>query len=267
MHALLAALFLLAAPARAAEPSLAFVSGDRELLRVTAWDLAHRKDARVVEVKDPFYGKVKHYRAAPIRNLLTLAYGPTWVEDGVGEMFFEALDGYRSHAKLPLLALEGGMLAFEDADVPGWEEMPKEKVKPGPFYLVWLGADQTPDKGYPWPWQMTTIRPGIVDDLFPKAVPRNVPVKSRAPAGWAIFRSRCISCHAMSGDGGSVGPDLNEPRGVTTYHDEKHLKEYIRRASAFRHTKMPDFDELEPKDLDDLMAYFDFMTVQAGTKK
>jgi mono/diheme cytochrome c family protein len=266
MHALALLLALTAAPARAAEPSLTFANASGELLRVTAWDLRQRKDARVIEVPDPFYGKLKHYRAVPLRNLLTAAFGPSWIEGGVGEMFFEALDGYRSHAPLPILAQEGGMLAFEDADAPGWEELPKEKVKPGPFYLVWTGAEQTPAKGYPWPWQMMTIKPGIVDDLFPNAVPRNFPPKSRAPAGWAVFRTRCISCHAMSGQGGSVGPDLNEPRGVTSYHDKKHLKEYIHRASAFRHTKMPDFDELEPKDLDDLMSYFDFMAVQAGTK-
>jgi hypothetical protein len=29
---------------------------------------------------------------------------------------------------------------------------------------------------------------------------------------------------------------------------------------------MPDFDELTPKDLDDVIAYLDFMSVQAGTK-
>lgn len=266
MHALALALTLFAVPARAADPSVTFSDERGERLRVTAWDLAHRKDARLVTLTDPFYGKVKRYRAVPVRSLLTEAFGPSWIENGVGEMFFEALDGYKSHAKLPLLAQEGGMLAFEDADAPGWEELPKEKVKPGPFYLVWTGADQTPGKGYPWPWQVMAVTPGIVDDLFPKAVPRNYPLKSRAPAGWAIFRSRCISCHAISGQGGSVGPDLNEPKGITTYHDKKHLKAFIHRASEFRHTKMPDFDELEAKDLDDLMAYFDFIAVQNGTK-
>jgi hypothetical protein len=29
---------------------------------------------------------------------------------------------------------------------------------------------------------------------------------------------------------------------------------------------MPDFDELTSRDLDDLIAYFDFISVQAGTK-
>lgn len=265
MTSLLLLLALAAAPAHA-DPAVTFLSGDAEVLKVTAADLAKRSDARNITLTDPFYGKVKHYRAVPIKDLLTQAYGADWVEDGVGEMFFEALDGYRSHARTPLLAAEGGMLAFADSDFPAWEEMPKEKTRPGPFYLVWTGADQTPENGFPWPWQILSVKSALLEDEYPKAVPRNYGKNSRAPAGWAIFRRSCISCHAMSGQGGSVGPDLNEPRGVTRYHDKKELKAYIHKASSFRHTKMPDFDELTPKDLDDVIAYLDFMSVQAGTK-
>jgi mono/diheme cytochrome c family protein len=257
---------LAAAPARAAEPAISFLSGDKEVLRATAAELGARRDARAITLTDPFYGKQKHYRAVPIKNLLAEAYGPAWIEDGVGEFFFEALDGYRFHARVPILTEDGGMLAFADADSPSWEEMPKEKIRPGPFYLVWIGAGKTPKNGYPWPWQLASVKSGIVEDEYPKAVPRGAGMKSRAPAGWAIFRRDCISCHAISGQGGSVGPDLNEPRGITRYHDKKELKAFIRKASSFRHTKMPDFDELTPDDLNDLMAYFDYMSARAGTK-
>ena len=257
---------LAAAPARAAEPAITFISGDKEVLRATAADLGARPDARAIALTDPFYGKRKRYRAVPIKDLLTQAYGPAWIENGVGEFFFEALDGYRSHARVPILAEDGGMLAFADADAADWEEVPKEKIRPGPFYLVWTGAEQTPQKSYPWPWRLVSVKSAIIEDEYPKAVPRNAAPKSRAPAGWAIFRRSCISCHAVNEQGGSVGPDLNEPRGITRYHDKKELKAFIHKASSFRRTKMPDFDELTADDLDDLMAYFDFMSVQAGTK-
>ena len=258
--------FLAAAPARAAEPAISFLSGDKVVLSSTAAELSSRPDARTIALADPYYGKRKRYRAVPIKDLLAQAYGPAWIEDGVGEFFFEALDGYRSHARVPILAEDGGMLAFADPDAAGWEELPKEKLRPGPFYLVWIGAEQTPQKGYPWPWQIVSVKSGIIEDEYPKAVPRNAMRDSHALAGWAIFRRSCISCHAMSGQGGSVGPDLNEPRGITRYHDKKELKAYIRKASSFRHTKMPDFEDLASSDLDDLIAYFDFMSVQAGTK-
>lgn len=267
MTFLLLLLSLSAAPARAAGPSITFLSGDSSSFTVTAAEMRAMTGARAIELKDPFYGKLKRYRAVPLRDLLTAAYGPTWVENGVGEFFFEAVDGYRSHAKASVLTQFGGMVAFADEDAPGWEEMPKEKTKPGPFYLVWLGAAQTPEKGFPWPWGIATVKTAILEDEYPKAVPRNVPPRSRAMAGWKVFKSRCISCHSISGQGGSVGPDLNEPRGITGYHDKKELKAFIRKASSFRHTKMPDFDDLWPGDLDDLMTYFDFISVQNGTKK
>lgn len=266
MAATLALLVLLALPTRAAEPALKFLTDGTTSLALTAGDLRARKDAKLIQINDPFYGRRKKYRAVPLKNLLTAAYGSSWLENGLGEFFFEALDGYRSHAKVGLIAEDGGMLVFEDADFPAWEEMPKEKTKPGPFYLVWQGTEQTPAKGYPWPWQIETVKSALLEDEYPKAVPRNVPPRSRATAGWAIFRSRCISCHSINGQGGSVGPDLNEPRGITRYHDKSELKQFIKRASSFRHTKMPDFDELEKRDLDDLMAYFDFISVQSGTK-
>jgi mono/diheme cytochrome c family protein len=258
-------LLCLAGTAHATDPTINFLSGTSVTLSLTPAELNARKDSRVIEVLDPFYGRLKRYRATPIKNLLTAAYGPAWIENGIGEFFFETLDGYKLHVKVPILSHDGGMLVFDDTESPLWEEMPKTKVNPGPFYLVWLSTDQSPRQGYPWPWQILSINSSLAEDQFPKAVPRNVPMKSRAPVGWTIFRTHCISCHAMNGQGGNVGPDLNEPRGITRYHDKKHLKAYIRKASSFRHTKMPDFDELQPQELDDLMTYFDFMSVQSGT--
>ena len=115
---------LAAAPARAAEPEITFLSGDKVVLSSTAAELASRPDVRAISLTDPFYGKRKRYRAVPIKDLLEQAYGPAWIEDGVGEFFFEALDGYRSHARVPILAEDGGMLAFADQDAAGWEELP-----------------------------------------------------------------------------------------------------------------------------------------------
>ena len=260
-------LLLALAPGRALadEPAITFLFGDAVVLQLTAAQLRALPGTKEIELSDPFYdGRRKRYRAAPLKDLLAAAYGASETKNE--EFLFEARDGYRSHAKAALLSEEGGFLAFEDLDAPSWEELPREKAKPGPFYLVWTGARQSPKNGYPWPWQIATVKPARIEDEFPKAVPRAAAPDSRAAAGWTIFRSRCLSCHAISGQGGSVGPDLNEPRGITRYHDKGELKAYIHRASSFRHTKMPDFDELTPRDLDDLVAYFDFMTEQAGTK-
>ena len=270
MNAPLLALLLAAAPARAADagpaPALVFVSGDKEVLRLTAADLAKRPAARTIEVDDSFYKTRKRYRAVPLKDLLTAAYGGTWGENALGEVFFDALDGYRSHAQVSVLMNDGGMVAFADADATDWQPMPGKGTVPGPFYLVWTGAAQSPKKGFPWPWQISSVKMTVLEDEYPNALPKGAAPDSAAVRGWKTFRRSCISCHAMSGAGGTVGPDLNEPRGVTRYHDKRHLKAYIKKASAFRHTKMPDFDELESAELSDLMSYFDHMSQLHGTK-
>src|SRR5471032_3120031 len=109
---------LLAAPARAADDApavLTFVSGDKEVLRLTPADLAKRPAARTIEVDDEFYKTRKRYKAVPLKDLLTAAYGGTWGENALGEVFFDARDGYRSHAQVSVLMNNGGMIAFADA--------------------------------------------------------------------------------------------------------------------------------------------------------
>ena len=250
----------------AAPPALVFVSNDKSVLRLTAADLAKRPAARVFEIDDPFYKRRKRYRAVPLKDLLTAAYGGSWGENALGEVFFDALDGYRSHAPVSVLMNDGGMIAFADADSPYWEKTPGKGVEPGPFYLFWTGSAQTKKNGYPWPWQITGVKMAVLEDEYPKALPKGAAPGSAAVRGWNIFRKSCISCHAVNGAGADVGPDLNEPRGITSYHNKKYLKAYILQPSAFRHTKMPDFGELTPDDLNDLMSYFDHMNVLARAK-
>ncbi len=247
-------------------PAVAFVSGDREVLRLTAADMAKRPGARTITIEDPAFKKTKRYRAVPLKDLLTAAYGGTWGENALGEVFFDALDGYRSHAQVSVLMNDGGMVAFADADAKDWETIPRKGGTPGPFYLVWTGPEQGPHKGFPWPWQLSGVKMTILEDEYPDALPKGAGPDSPPVRGWTIFKRSCISCHTISGAGGTVGPDLNAPRGVTRYQRKSFLKQFIKKASSFRHTKMPDFDELQPDELNDLMSYFDHMSDLHNTK-
>ena len=268
----IAALLILSFPLRAAEPAsgpaLVFRGEKGERLRVTAAELAKRPAARTVQLLDPFYKRRKAFRAVPLKDLLTQAYGPSWMEDTLGELFFDALDGYRSHARVSKILEEGALVAFEDLDARdgGWETIPGKNVDPGPFRLVWAGSDQGPKSGYPWPWQLDNVKIGVLEDEYPNAVPRGVEPTSSVARGWVLFKRSCVSCHAVSGDGGTLGPDLNAPRGITRYQSRKFLRAFIRKPSSFRRTKMPDFDELSDRDLKDILAYFDHMTAQAATE-
>ncbi len=258
---------LLSLPLHAADPApvLTFISGDKEILRLTPADLAKRPAARTIDIDDAFYKTRKRFKAVPLKDLLTAAYGGTWGENTLGEVFFDARDGYRSHAQVSVLMNDGGMIAFADADEADWKPM-ASGVVPGPFYLVWTGPQQTATKGFPWPWQIISVKMTILEDEYPNALPKGAAPDSAAMRGWTIFKRSCISCHTISGAGGTVGPDLNEPRGVTRYQRKSYLKAFIHKASSFRHTKMPDFDDLTSRDLKDLMAYFGHMTELHGTK-
>lgn len=246
--------------ARAVESALVFYSGGKEVLRVTPSQMAARPDAKVVDVADPAYGRRKRYRAVPLRSILTTAYGPSWALDTLGEVFFLSLNGRLIMTKTSQLMTDGGWVAFDDSESPGWEEHPGDRAKPAPFRVFWTGGEQGPRNGFPWPEQVVSIDRGMMEDMFPKTVPLGAPPGSPAARGWKVFSRDCIGCHAVNEHGGTVGPDLNAPKGVTTYRTKRQLRAYIRKPSALRYTKMPDFDWLSADDIEDLLSYFGYMS-------
>jgi mono/diheme cytochrome c family protein len=94
---------------------------------------------------------------------------------------------------------------------------------------------------------------------FPHVPPPGAANGSPAQRGFAIFRASCIACHAINGEGGRVGPELNVPRSIVEYREPVQLKEFIRDPRSFRYTSMPSHPELTDADLDALVAYFTHM--------
>ena len=67
------------------------------------------------------------------------------------------------------------------------------------------------------------------------------PLKNRKlESGYTLFKNQCLTCHAINGIGGTMGPELNYPKSVTEYWKEKELVEYIVNPASFRNkVKMP----------------------------
>lgn len=63
----------------------------------------------------------------------------------------------------------------------------------------------------------------------------------------------------MNQQGGKVGPDLNAPQSIVTYRPEQMIMEFISHPSVYRYTQMPDHPDLTDQDLDNLIAYFEYM--------
>jgi mono/diheme cytochrome c family protein len=233
----------------------------------------------IVVEADPYYEKRKHFLACPIARVLELGFGAA--RGPVDQnYFFRARDGYMKPASGVRLAESGGWLALADlgddsatrtpeewdASSSGgdhrWEPLGRAAVDPGPFYLVWTGPDQADVHRYPWPYQLAAIEIAGFETLYPHTVPRGAVAGDPARAGFGIFRTECVSCHAINGEGGKVGPDLNIPRSIVEYRPAAQIKAFIRDPGSFRYTSMPSHLHLSARDLESLVSYFRAMKDQ-----
>jgi mono/diheme cytochrome c family protein len=215
-----------------------------------------------ITLDDPYYGRPKRYRACPLAAVLALGFGTLDAAktDGV-DVFFRARDGYVKPASVARVREAGGYLAFADADRmrgddPGWEPIDRRQVDPGPYYVVWENAAQHDPHRYPWPYQLAAIELASYAQRYPHTAPTGEAPDAPAWAGFTIFRSECIACHAINGEGGTIGPELNVPQSIVEYRPAEQLKAYIRKPEAFRYTSMPAHEHLTATDLDALLAYF-----------
>jgi mono/diheme cytochrome c family protein len=255
--------------AAASDTTLTFLRNGTEARTLDRAALERACTVTTVTIDDPYYGRVKRFRACPLAEVLALGFGPLDALDAARDRdaldgFFKARDGYVKPASLARMREAGGYLAFADADRmhgddPGWEPIDRRQVDPGPYYVVWQKPEQRDPHRYPWPYQLTTIELASYADRYPHTAPAGVPADAPAWAGFTIFRGECIACHAINGEGGTIGPELNVPRSIVEYRPIEQVKAYIRDPQSFRYTSMPAHAHLGAADLDALIAYFQAM--------
>ena len=246
-----------------AEPELRFLRGGAEVAVLPLRELLACCAPREVAVDDPYYGTPKRFRALPLALVLARGFG----EEGLrsfasAELLLRARDGYTRTASGAQLLTDGAFLSFADAEHPSGAFFPidRRQVDPAPFYLVWQGAGRNDTNLWPWPYQLAEIE--IVDfaSKFPHVPPPGAAAGGAVEAGFAIFRRECIACHAINGEGGKVGPELNVPRSIVEYREPAQLKAFIRDPRSFRYTSMPAHAHLTDADLEALVAYFTHMS-------
>ena len=199
------------------------------------------KDTVTTIINDPVYHKTKKYKAVNAVLLIKNEIDLTTIDPKNTKIVFECIDGYKPEMTLELFLSANPYLAFQDLDAPkgtNWEPIVKDgnEMNAAPFYIVYSSVSEK-DTRYKWPYNLVKI---YLEPLN-KSTLELYPLKNRkSESGYTLFKNQCLTCHAINGIGGTMGPELNYPKSVTEYWKENELVDYIVNPASFRNNvKMP----------------------------
>ena len=180
-----------------------------------------------VTVEDPVYRQTKRYEGFWLEDVLRLA--GVGLRDG-DVLIVSSLDGYQ--ARLSRLQYPGAkaLLAIRDLDEPtGWEVFThgKERVIPGPFYIVWQTAPGVNIPGLAWPYQIQKLEMRDMMESRRQLFPPGAEARPEVLRGFNVFMQSCVTCHSINLQGGVLGPELNIPKNITEYRELGYLTEFI----------------------------------------
>lgn len=224
--------------------------------------------ARTLRVFDPYENGEVAFEAIPFRAVLDSVYGPDWRSEE--EILFTCRDGYQPTVPTQRFLAHAAWLAFARADgsdfaIAKHESGRRQSIDVRPYYLVWDNLDDETlrqDADYGWPYQVVGVELIRAADRFPEMVPP-AGASDEAKAGFGAFRIHCSRCHAVNGEGGTIGQELNDPVNPLDYRSAEWLRSWIDDPSAILPTaRMPRLNPAlvnREQVLDQLIRYLDAM--------
>lgn len=209
---------------------------------------------------DPVFHRTKTFDAIPLATVLKQIPAYTNINPAETQVVFECEDGYNPSMPLTKILGKKAYLAVRDHDAAqgeDWTTLQKgsETKKIAPYYICYTDVPGD-DATYKWPYNLVKISLTSASKetqaLFPKD-------DDSVVKGYGLFKTHCLTCHALNGVGGTLGPELNFPKSVTEYWKTDDLKAFIAHPDQYRNkVKMPTLG-LEAKEINEIVGYLSYM--------
>jgi mono/diheme cytochrome c family protein len=226
------AVALLALPARAGEDALTFRRRGEAVATRDRAALTALAPVETVRAREPYEEREVAFRALRLDRVLDAVYGESWRREE--ELLFTCRDGYQPIVPVARVLEHQAWLAFAREDAPAFsirklESGRYQDISLAPYYLIWDNlhdAAVRAEGDYGWPYQLVGIDLIRSRDRFPHmAPPANA--SPQVGEGFAAFRIHCSRCHAVNGDGGTIGPELNRTPNPAGRRDAAWLRRWI----------------------------------------